>query len=132
VKTLLLVLLLSFPASPQVAILHIRVVEGEDVVHAPGSRSIRPLVVAVTDETGQPVDHAAVSFHLPEEGPGGVFLNGLRTEVELTDSGGRASIRGLQWNRTPGRVQIRVVASREQARAGIVSLQAIGESTPQQ
>jgi hypothetical protein len=121
-------LLLPLLLPAQVAILQIQVVEGEGAVHAPGSRSVRPLTVAVTDETGKPVEHAAVSFHLPDDGPGGAFLSGLRTEVAVTDSTGRVSIRGVQWNHAPGRFQIRIVASREQARAGTMSFQYIGDS----
>ena len=82
----------------------------------------------VTDETGKPVEGAAVSFHLPEEGPGGVFSNGMRTEVAVTDSHGHASVHGLQLNRASGPFQIRIVASKEQARAGMVSFQYIAGS----
>jgi hypothetical protein len=81
--------------------------------------------VEITDETGKPVEGAAVSFHLPEEGPGGVFANGMRTEVAVTDSHGRAGVHGLQLNRAAGRFMILVVASKEQARAGIASFQYI-------
>lgn len=115
-------------ASAQVAILQIQVIEGEGAVHAPGSRSSRPLTVEIDDETGKPVAGAAVSFHLPEDGPGGTFTNGLRTEVATTDSHGRATLRGLQLNRISGKFQIRMVASKEQARAGAVSAQYISES----
>ncbi len=94
-------------------------------MHAPGSRAARPLTVVVTDEMGRPVAAAAVSFHLPEEGPSGLFANGLRTEVVTADERGRASAPGLRWNRAAGRLQIRVIASKEQARAGIVSFQYI-------
>ena len=94
-------------------------------MHAPGARGTRPLTVAVTDETGRPVGGAAVSFHLPDEGPGGVFTNGLRTDVATTDEGGRASLRGWQLNRMAGRFQIRITASKEQATAGTVSFQYI-------
>ena len=111
----------------QVAILQIRVIEGEGVVHLPGSRSSRPIAVEITDETGKPVAGAAVSFHLPEDGPGGAFVNGLRTDVVVTDAGGRAVLRGLVANRVPGRFQIRILASKEQARAGIVSFQYVAE-----
>ena len=121
-----LVVALSTTATAQVAILQIQVIEGEGEMHAPGSRSARPLTVEVTDETGRPVRAAAVSFHLPEEGPSGQFANGLRTTVVTTDERGRASARGLRWNRVAGRLQIRIVASKEQARAGIVSFQTIG------
>jgi hypothetical protein len=122
------VVALSCTATAQVAILQIQVVEGEGAVHAPGSRSARPLTVQVTDETGKPVEGAAVSFHLPEDGPAGTFANGLRTDVVTTDSHGRASLHGLQLNRISGRFQIRIVASKEQARAGTVSFQYIAEA----
>src|ERR1044071_5355988 len=94
---------LAGAAIAQVAILQIQLVEGEGAVHAPGSRSSRPLTVEVTDETGKPVPGAAVSFHLPEDGPGGAFGNGLRTEVATTDSHGRACLHGLQLNRSEER-----------------------------
>ncbi len=97
-------------------------------MHAPGSRVARALTIEVTDETGRPVPGAAVSFHLPEEGPGGALANGLRTDVAMTDAQGRVSLRGLQVNRTPGRFQIRVIASKEQARAGVISSQYVAES----
>ena len=120
-------LLGAFPltATAQVAILHIRVMEGEGAVNAPGSRSTRPFSIEVTDETGKPVEGSAVSFHLPEDGPGGTFANGLRTDVILTDARGRATLHTLQLNRTPGRFEIRIVASKEQARAGTLSFQYI-------
>jgi hypothetical protein len=123
-----LLLALGCTATAQVAILHIRVVEGEGAVYAPGSRSARPLTVEVTDETGAPVAGAAVSFHLPEEGPGGLFANNIHTDVAVTDSHGHASVRGLQLNRTPGRFMILIVASKEQARAGMASFQYIAEA----
>lgn len=127
-KVALLWLSLASGAPAQVAILQIQIVEGEGAVHLPGSRSGRPLTVEVTDETGKPVPEAAVSFHLPEDGPGGMFASGLRTDVTTTDSHGRAAIRAFQANRTPGRFQIRIVASKEQARAGTVSFQYVAES----
>jgi hypothetical protein len=120
-------LLSAAPALAQVAILQIRVIEGEGAVHLPASRSPRPITVEITEETGKPVAGAAVSFHLPEDGPGGAFVNGLRTEVVITDAHGRASLHGLLANRIPGRFQIRILASKEQARAGTVSFQYVAE-----
>src|SRR6266566_3931967 len=85
---LILPLLLPRPAQGQVAILQITVIEGEGTVHVPGSRSSRPLTVEIADETGKPVADAAVSFHVPGDGPGGTFPNGLRTAVVTTDAHG--------------------------------------------
>jgi len=128
VRLALASLCLSPAALPQVAVLQITVVEGEGIVHVPGSRISRPLTVEITDETGKPVADAAVTFHVPDEGPGGNFPNGLRTAVVTTDLRGRASLRGLQVNRIPGRFQIRIFVSKEQARAGTVSFQYIAET----
>ncbi len=115
-------------AFAQVAILQIKVVEGEGAVHLPGVRSLRPLTIEVTDETGRPVPGAPVSFHLPEDGPGGTFANGLRTEIVITDAHGRATLRGILANRVGGRFQVRILVSKEQARAGTVSFQYVAES----
>jgi hypothetical protein len=112
-------------AESQTAILQIRVAEGEGVVHPAGSRNTLPLIVQVTDETGKPVEHATVTFHLPDDGPGGTFQNGLHTDISTTDSTGHARIRTLQWNRVPGPFQIRIVAAIEQVHAGIISFQYI-------
>lgn len=122
-----LALCLPWAAAAQVSILQIQVVEGEGTVYTPGARAGRGVTVLLTDDAGRPVSGAAVSFHLPEDGPGGTFVNGLRTDVAVTDARGRASVRAFQANRLPGRFQIRIVASKEQARAGTVSFQYIGE-----
>jgi hypothetical protein len=71
-----------------------------------------------------------VSFHLPEQGPSGTFVNGLRTEVAVTDDRGRAAVHSIEFNRVPGRFEIRIVASKEQARAGTVSFQYIAGTSP--
>jgi hypothetical protein len=107
----------------------LKVVEGEGSVYRVGSRATRGLTVLVTDENGKPLDHASVSFRLPDEGPGGVFGSGLRTEVVTTGPDGRATVWGMQWNKTAGPVEIRITAVRDQARAGIVSTQYLSDST---
>jgi hypothetical protein len=71
-----------------------------------------------------------VSFHLPEQGPSGTFVNGLRTEVAVTDDRGRAAVHSIEFNRVAGRFEIRIVASKEQARAGTVSFQYIAGTSP--
>ncbi len=123
----------TVPAPPtggahEAAILQIRVVEGEGAVHAAGSRASRGLVLEITDETGKPVSGAAVNFRLPDEGPGGVFANGMKTEVIITSSDGRAALWGMQWNRVEGPFQIRVTAAKGQARAGTVVSQYLSQA----
>ncbi|MBC8164945.1 MAG: hypothetical protein H7Y20_03610 [Bryobacteraceae bacterium] len=86
------------------------------------------MTVEITDETGKPVDNAAVSFRLPEEGPGGTFVRGLRTEIVITTPDGRASVRELITGRTPGPFQIRVTAVKDAVRAGTVVDQYVSES----
>jgi hypothetical protein len=109
-------------------IVQLKVVDGEGVVYRTGTRATRGLTVLVTDETGKPVDLAAVSFRLPDEGASGTFNSGLRTEIVTTGPDGRATVWGMQWNKTPGPVEIRVTAIKEQARAGIISTQYLSES----
>ncbi len=104
-----------------------QVIEGESAVHTPGSHSSRPITVEVTDETGRPVEGAAVSFHAPNDGPTALFASGLRTEILQTDARGRATLRGLRVNQVSGRFLIRIVASKEQARVGALCSQYIAE-----
>ncbi len=107
--------------------LHITIVSGEDATHAAGAHVAKPITIEVTDAAGQPVEGARTSFQLPEEGPGGVLSSGLRTDLAVTDSRGRATLRGFQLNRTAGQFNVRVTVAKEQARAGIVVRQRIGE-----
>jgi hypothetical protein len=108
--------------------MQLKVVDGEGMVSRTGTRAARGLTVLVTDETGKPVDMAAVSFRLPDEGATGTFSSGLRTEIVTTGPDGRATVWGMQWNKTPGPVEIRVTAIKEQARAGLISTQYLSDS----
>ncbi len=109
-------------------IVQLKVVEGEGSVYRTGTRATRGLTVLVTDETGKPVENASVSFRLPDEGATGVFSSGLRTEVVTTGANGKATVWGMQWNKTPGPVEIRVTTVKDQARAGIVSTQYLSDA----
>ncbi len=122
-----LVLVWPCVAMAQIAVLQIKVLEGEGAVHPAGARITHPLTVEVTDETGRPVAGAAVSFQLPPEGPSGLFSNGLRTDLVLTDAAGRASVHSVQLNRTGGQFRIRITAVKEQVRAGAISTLYIGD-----
>lgn len=109
-------------------IVQLRVVDGDGATYQTGSRATRGLTVLVTDDAGQPVNMASVSFRLPEEGPSGTFNSGLRTEVVTTGPDGRASVWGMKWNNTAGPVQIHITAVKDTARAGIISTQYLSES----
>lgn len=108
-------------------IVQLQVVGGEGATYQPGTRATRGITVLVTDEAGQPVNMASVSFRLPDQGATGTFSSGLRTEVVTTGPDGRASVWGMKWNNTPGTVQVRITAVKDQARAGIISTQYISE-----
>ena len=109
------------------AILQIRILEGEGLAYTAGSRATRGITVQVSDETGKPVEGASVSFRLPEEGPSGAFSTGSKSEIATTRSDGRASVWGMQWNRTVGSLEVRITAVKGQARAGTVCSSYISE-----
>ena len=117
----------AIPSNASV-IVQLKVMDGEGAVYKTGARATRGLTVLVTDETGKPVENASVSFRLPEDGATGVFNSGLRTEVVTTGPDGRAAVWGMQWNKTPGPVEIRITAVKDQARAGILSTQYLSEA----
>lgn len=106
--------------------------EGEGAIHTGGGRSTRGLLVEISDETGKPVEGAAVSFRLPEEGPGGTFVHGMRTEILMTGPDGRAGVREFLSGRTVGPFQVRVTAVRDGIRAGTVVDQYISEPSAAQ
>jgi cell division septation protein DedD len=127
-----LVLALPCAAIAQVAVLQIKVLEGDGAVRPAGARISHPVTVEVTDDSGHPVAGAAVSFQMPADGPGGLFSNGLRTDLAMSDASGHATLHSMQLNRTAGQFQIRITAVKEQARAGIVSLQYISDGSNSQ
>jgi len=105
------------------AILEIHVVEGDGSSYTTGSRATRGVTVLVTDETGRSVEGATVSFSLPPDGPSGVFSSGSRTEIATTRANGQAAAWGMQWNETPGPLEIRITAVKGPARAGTTTSQ---------
>ena len=111
--------------------LQLKVVAGDAAEYRIGSRTAHSVTVLVTDESGKPVANAIVSFRLPETGPSGAFNSGLRAEIVTTGPDGCASISGIQWNSNPGKVALRITALKDQARAGIISLQKLNDRAPQ-
>src|SRR5258707_5898559 len=88
--------------------LQIVVVEGEGAINNVRSRVNREPIVRVEDENHKPVAGAAVIFFLPNQGPGGTFLNGTSSLTTTTDPRGRATARGMQFNQQAGPMQLRV------------------------
>jgi len=113
-----------------IALLNLRVVEGEGSVYAAGSRATRGITVEITDEFARPVPGASVSFMLPESGPSGVFSGGKRTEVAVTNAEGKASVWGMQWNKASGTLEIRITALKGSVRAGTISTQYLSDKLP--
>jgi hypothetical protein len=120
---------LAFALSADASVIvQLRVVEGEGATYRTGTRATRGVTVLVTDEAGLPLDMASVSFRLPDQGASGTFSSGLRTEVVTTGPDGRASVWGMQWNKTAGTIQIHITAVKEQARTGIVTTQYLSDA----
>jgi hypothetical protein len=117
-------------AASDSALLQLQVIEGSSSVQTIGSKANRPLAVQVTDETGQPVEGAAVSFRMPDQEVTGAFKSGMKTEVVTTGHDGIASAWGMQWGRFPGELRIRVLAVKGPARAGtVIALQLQGSAS---
>jgi len=91
--------------------LGIVVVEGEGATNNLKDQTVPPTVIQVVDENQKPIAGAAVTFFLPNQGPGGTFFDGTRSMTLTTDAQGRATLRGIRFNRLSGQMQIRVTAS---------------------
>jgi hypothetical protein len=120
ISVVLLLLCLTLAAQNDPAILLIRIVEGEGAVYPIGSRATRGITIQVTDEAGKPVDSATVNFQLPNDGPGGTFSSGMRTEMVNTGADGRANAWGMQWSRATGPFDVHITVSKGEARAATV------------
>lgn len=98
--------------------LQIKILSPAPMMEPAGGLSANQLTVQVVDGYGMPVARATVSFRLPEAGPGGVFLNGLSTEVAITDAQGKASVQGFDWRAEAGSSFLHVIAAYGNLRAG--------------
>lgn len=98
--------------------LQIKVLTPVPLTEPAGALSANRVAVQIVDPWGMPVPRATVSFRLPEAGPGGVFLNGLSTEVAIADAEGKASVQGFDWRPEAGSTFLHVVAAYGEVRAG--------------
>src|SRR5262249_49768578 len=90
--------------------LSIGVIEGKDAVNSIPRLHSTPPVVEVRDQNEFPVEGATVVFTLPEQGPGGTFLNKRTTFTTRSDAKGQATAPFLM-NNIPGKFQIKVTAT---------------------
>lgn len=77
----------------------------------PAGDADRALTVEVTDDQGQPVNGAVVTFQAPEPGAA------VKAE---THADGRASVASAQLNKTAGTFDVKVTAVKDHARAGMM------------
>jgi hypothetical protein len=91
--------------------LNIIVIEGDGAINNIRRRTAREPIVQVEDENRRPVAGATVTFLLPGDGPGAALRDGSRSFTAITGPDGRAVLRGLRPNSTPGEFQIQVNAS---------------------
>jgi hypothetical protein len=112
---LITLLLFDFAGRPAAAqsptLLQIVIVEGEGAINNMKQRVNREPIVQVEDQNHKPVAGAAIIFFLPNDGPGGTFVNGSTTLTTTTNAQGQAVARGIRFNNLPGTMQIRVAAS---------------------
>jgi hypothetical protein len=109
---LILLNLLRTPAWAQAPTgLSINIVEGEGAINNIRQRVNREPIVQVDDQNHKPIAGAVVIFFLPDSGASGVFPDGSRMLMAVTDNQGRATARGIRPNNQSGPMQIRVTAS---------------------
>jgi len=109
---LILLNLLRTPAWAQAPTgLSINIVEGEGAINNIRQRVNREPIVQVEDQNHKPIAGAVVIFFLPDSGASGVFSDGSRMLMLVTDNQGRATARGIRPNNQSGPMQIRVTAS---------------------
>lgn len=96
--------------APSLSPLKIFVLQGDRVVHRPGSPAEANPVVEVRDENDFPVEGAEVRFRAPASGAGGVFAGKLDTAVTKTNAQGQATA-SFASNGVPGAFVIEVRAT---------------------
>src|SRR3954451_22632915 len=75
------------PAPPKPH-MNIVVVEGEAAIHNLRNKKPVNIVVVVRDGNRRPIVSATVTFSVPEQGPGGTFLNSGRILTTTSDKDG--------------------------------------------
>ena len=108
------------PQTPAPGKITLVVVGGNDVINNIKQRTSQATIVEVQDENHRPVAGAAVSFLLPNSGPGGTFAGGARSISVVTGPNGQATMPRMTMNQLAGRYEIHVNASFQGQQANVV------------
>jgi hypothetical protein len=101
---------LPLAAQDSQAPLTVSVLAGQGLVNSQKQPAAQTLSVRVADIAGQPVVGALVLFTAPNYGPGGTFLDDLKSLQVTTDAHGVALANGFHANSAPGAFAINVKA----------------------
>ena len=88
----------------------LEILEGDGAIYNLRGRGFTMPRVRVTEADGQPVKGAAVTFRLPDAGPGALFADG-RIAVVQTDDKGEAAVPPVRLNSQLGPWEIRIAAT---------------------
>jgi hypothetical protein len=91
--------------------LTIVMLQGEGALNDITKRTAREPIVQVEDENHRPVAGATVVFTLPDQGPSGTFIKGLRVFSTTTDRSGKAIGTGFKPNQVAGQYEMHVSVS---------------------
>ena len=92
-----------------VTALNIVILDSDGAINNIKQRTAREAIVRVEDQNHKPVAGALVLFAAPDNGPGGTFVDGLKSLQVTTDENGRAQAR-FHPNATTGAFVIKITA----------------------
>ena len=92
------------------ALLTLEILEGDGAIYNLRGRGFTMPRVRVSEPDGRPVKGAAVTFRLPDAGPGASFADG-RIAMVQTDDKGEAIVPPLKLNSQLGQWEIRIAAT---------------------
>ncbi len=111
--------------------LDITIVEGDRATNSLAYGIAKPIVVEVKDQSGKPVEKAAVTAILPALGTGGHFGGNIVTgqfagdtvATKHTDEHGRVAFRNIHLRELEGEFPIRIVAAHQNLSASVTATQ---------
>lgn len=102
------------PAALQDTNLTVRVIRGDNAVNNISTRTAQEPIIEVRDSDLNPIEGAAVTFFLPQSGPGATFGGGATILGTETDDTGRAVGAELTPNDLVGEFDIQIQVTYEQ------------------